>query len=184
MALQLIVEDFNQAFYGTLTGNAHTVFVPYTSNRQYLPAGVKLATLNDSTTGTGINAAENTFTTAGAAPMLARVILFDGDGQLVTRNGLATQSMPMPPVPGTYPTMMGDWHFLNQVGVILGYSGSNTTNEDAASSPAFFLYNQNDLQSQSITNNDTAVAQWIHRHSSIVLVNPNTGTVSIDKGAQ
>jgi prepilin-type N-terminal cleavage/methylation domain-containing protein len=153
--MQLFVEDYAQP-----TGLApRTLFVKYSNFRQYLPTGVKLAALTDSGSGGNVELGDKT---AGTA--LARAILFDGNGEMVLRGGLAT------PVPsgnaGTYPQSYGDWNFL----ALGGPAPSGAT--DARSSPGFFLYNKTDYD--AVTSNKV---KWLKDNATVVIVNANTGGV-------
>ena len=110
-AMQIFVEDFNPP----AAANGVTVFVYYSTARQYLPNGIKLATLSDNMVagGSGINMAENN----NASVNRTRAILFDSNGQLVTRFGLATYDPgPGGSNQGQYPTAFGDWRFLTPAG--------------------------------------------------------------------
>ncbi len=161
-AMQLFVEDYNQN-YPTIVNGA-TVFVTYSSQRQYLPSNIKLAALNE---GGGTFTGENTSTAA------ARAILFDSNGQLLLRSGLAT---PIPAgAPGTYPQAYGDWNFIfPDFKTVAGVAGN------AFSSPGFFIYNKSDYDDQGLNQSsatDLARAAWIRQNSDVVTVNGFTGGV-------
>jgi hypothetical protein len=180
-AMQIFVEDFDQTTNPPAPGT--TLYRYYTTSRTYLPRGIRVATLSDNSGGEGnavagagnLNIVEN----SSATNVPTRAILFDGDGRLVTRGGLATYD-PSGTV-GQYPMAFGDWHFLfasngKYAGGVAGV---------AASSPAFFLYNQSELDAKfpkGSTATATDRAYWLKQHSSIVLINANTGTVIVDRG--
>jgi prepilin-type N-terminal cleavage/methylation domain-containing protein len=183
-AMQLFVEDYNQRRMlpgdGTDTveyrvtpptrifpaDNQCLVVVSFSSERQYLPSGIKLATLSDDAANVGnINTAENTTANANTC----RAILFDANGQLITRGGLVTPD-PGTGTPGTYPKAYGDWRFLKPAdATVANYL-------KATSSPGFFLYNKADFDAQSFAN-DSARALWLKQHADVVIVNAYTGTV-------
>ena len=197
VAMQLIVEDFNQAQYQpiTLPVTANALYmVAYSKSRQYLPVGMKVAALTDSATNT-VDAAE-----IAQSPTPARVILFDASGQLLTRNQLRTDDPDLVDytnpafavdtktarTPGTYPMAMGDWKLLRPDGQLPGPL-TTTPPPDATSSPGFFLYNHEELAAQNIpagSSQAQLIANWIKQHASIILVNGNTGSVIVDKGNQ
>ncbi len=169
-AMQLFVEDYNQQQYflppNTPAPLGTTFFVPLSADRQYLPAGIKLATLSD--VGSGLNVAENV---VSGHP--ARAILFDSTGQLLLRGQLATPKLTaFGAVQGTYPYASGDWKFLNEIPSTPAISGAFT-------SPGFFLYNKTEFDAQSFAG-ETALAQWLVRHADAVIVNGYTGASSDD----
>jgi hypothetical protein len=151
--MQLFVEAYNQT--GAPAGT--TGFFFFSTARQYLPEGVKLASLTD--TGTNVETGDPATTLGGA-----RAILFDSTGSLVLRGGLFA---PLPPAPGsTTPgsyadnSAYGDWKF----------NGSDS----ARSYPGFFLYNKAEFDAQPTA---TARLNWLKQNSSSVIVNGNTGGV-------
>jgi prepilin-type N-terminal cleavage/methylation domain-containing protein len=165
-ALQIIVEDFDTP----------GVFTNYSFERQYLPPGVKVATLSDS----GVAMNENT--TAGAQ---ARAVVFDPTGQLVVSTSLAGPTYPLasPPnstTPGTYPQACGDWQLA---GVPNKSVAGNPMITQAYSSPGFFLFNQTDYQADydknpSSLSTDIQRTAWIRNHADVVIVNSFTGGVN------
>jgi prepilin-type N-terminal cleavage/methylation domain-containing protein len=184
-AMQLFVEDYNQRRMLPPDGtdavdyrvskapnvfpinNQYLVVVSFSSERQYLPAGIKLATLSDDVASTkNINTGDNTTVNTN----LARAVLFDASGQLITRGGLVTPDSTTG-TPGSYPRAYADWRFLNPVDAvgIPNYSKS-------ASSPGFFLYNKNDYDAQSFVD-DKARGDWLRQHADVIVVNGYTGTV-------
>ncbi len=162
-AMQLIVEDYNQAQYNPLPDN--TVFLPYSTSRQYLPAAVKVAALNDDPT-RGVMTGDEPSSTLG----VTRVILFNADGQLLTRHGLARPDMGSGS-PGTYPKASADWRFLTK---------RDTHANVGVSSPGIFLFDSADYAAQNIPPDHSGDAQrttWIQRHASVILINANTGAL-------
>jgi prepilin-type N-terminal cleavage/methylation domain-containing protein len=152
-ALQLIVESFDQS--GVPAGNAG--FVYYSTQRQYLPEGVRLASLSDNALGAGnVETGDVALGTPGA-----RAILFDANGDLVLRGGLITPPISGGPTPGSYAdnSAYGDWRF----------DGSSA----ARSYPGFFLFNSVEYQAQSAGNRPS----WLKKNSSVIIVNANTGGV-------
>jgi prepilin-type N-terminal cleavage/methylation domain-containing protein len=151
--MQLFVEDYNQAQYAPLNPPAGVVFfVKYSTVRQYLPAGVKLAALTD--------LGSNIETGDAASANSARAILFDADGAMLLRSGLLTP----PPGSGgsnqgTYPTAYGDWKF---------------TGLASQSSPGFFLYSKTDYDAQPA---GAGRVTWLINNATVVIVNANTGGV-------
>ncbi len=171
-AVQFFVEDYNQVQWGAVPGV--TVFVTYSTQRQYLPTNIKLATLND--TKTTINSNVNTGESS-IPGQLIRAVLFDANGQLLLRRGLATPDPNSGPLNtrGRYPFAYGDWNFLKPNGFdAFGVNGLavNTT----GSSPGFFLYNKSDYDDQ-VFPSDQARAAWLAQHSDVLIVNAYTGNV-------
>ena len=162
-AMQLFVEDYNQAQY---TPNNTTVFIKYSSDRQYLPGNVRLAALSDLNNGSVATAENNTSN-------IARAIIFDANGQLITIDRLAT---PSPGAGGAnqgqYPEAYGDWKFLTPNGATpAGPAGI------ASSSPGFFLYSKADYDAQTAGYSDAQRFVWIRQHADVVIVNAYTGNV-------
>jgi prepilin-type N-terminal cleavage/methylation domain-containing protein len=181
-AMQLIVEDFDQRRDGT-TGDPNLnysrgggrfciddgmpVFVAYTRDRQYLPKGVKVATLSD--IGNVARMQENT-----VAGSNARVILFDADGQLILQSGLTA---PDPAAgntnPGDYPKAYGDWGLLKPSDApTTGVGGLN-----AYSSPGVFIYSRFDFENANLAT-DADRTQWLINHSDVLVVNTFTGNMN------
>jgi prepilin-type N-terminal cleavage/methylation domain-containing protein len=171
-AMQLFVEAYNQSSYAPVASGL-TVFVSYSAERQYLPAGIKLATLSDNID--IINTSENS-----SVSNTTRAIVFDSNGQIINYAGLAT---PDPAVgstnPGEYPKAYGDWNFLKPNGA---NAAGNTPNPKPSSSPAFFLYNKSEFDEQAAAfaaspGPDKARADWLKQHADVIVVNAYTGTV-------
>jgi len=162
-AMQIFVEDYNQAQYMPAAGVVY--FIYYSTARQYLPGGVKLATLSDVETNGGISLAEN-----GDNTQTTRAILFDANGELTMRGGLAAPALLVAPnnVPGTYPQAFADWKFGNAPSVTNAYS-----------SPGFFLYSKTDYDAKGFgaTGNDAARAAWLKQNADVIIVNANTGNI-------
>lgn len=169
-AMQIFVEDYNQQKripeYPDGIKELHTAFIKYSSDRQYLPGSVKLATLSDDIT--RFDTAENT--TAGANR--TRCIIFDANGQLITRDKLVTQDPGAGGVnQGQYPEAYGDWKFLRPDGQLPGGAAGV-----AASSPAFLLYPKAEYDATTFAS-DTERREWIKNHADAVIVNPITGNI-------
>jgi prepilin-type N-terminal cleavage/methylation domain-containing protein len=166
VGMQLIVEAFDQG--GAASGV--TGFVYYNTARQYLPTGVRLASLTD--------AAGTNFETGDGANSNARCILFDANGQLALLRNLATPD----PGPGgigqgAYPTPYGDWKFLLPTGLrVDGLAIKSDGSNVPTSSPGFFLFNKSEFDSQPTTPADVRIS-WLRRNSTVVIVNGNTGGV-------
>lgn len=180
-AMQLIVEDYDQRRDGTGSDTTlnysrgggkfavdvgMTVFVAYNRERQYLPKGIRIATLSDSSNVVRMNEQQD----AGSR---ARVVIFDADGQVLLRGFLTA---PDPALgaqqAGQYPRAYADWGFLKPSDNVQLGTGLN-----AYSSPGFFIYNQSDFESASLAN-DSARAQWLINHADVLVVNTYTGNVN------
>ncbi len=159
-AMQLFVEDYDQAQYAPSTGI--TVFVPFSNERQYLPGGIALAALNDQPD-RGVMTADAT--TGGNT----RAILFDAGGQMILRHGLARQNLPSgTTIPGTYPRAARDWSFT-------------TAHADPSlgiSCPGIFLFDAAEYKGAGIPTDASGNAQrnlWIKQHADAVILNTYTG---------
>jgi prepilin-type N-terminal cleavage/methylation domain-containing protein len=150
-AMQLFVEAFDQTTVAPPAGA--TRYAYSNSARQYLPDGVRLASLTDVSDFTHKNVEAGD--TGGA-----RVILFDAQGELVLRDRLWTD--PTPGAKGSYPMAYGDWKF------------DGTPN--ARSYPGFFLYNKTEFEAQPTSPPDARV-NWLKKNSKAVIVNGNTGGI-------
>jgi prepilin-type N-terminal cleavage/methylation domain-containing protein len=162
-AIQLFVEDYDQSQYAHDSRN--TVFVPYSPARDYLPAGLALATLNDDVTRGVTTGAE-----ASASLGRTRAVLFDDQGRMTTRHGLARPDLAPSNSPGVYPWAMGDWLFTTK--------GGNPS--VGISSPGLFLYDPQLYQAQNIPadhSGDAARNSWIKAHATAILLNANTGAL-------
>jgi len=160
-AMQLIVEDFNQAQYNPLATN--TVFIEYSAQRQYLPTGIKVAALNDDPA-RGVMTGDEQSSSLGAT----RVILFNAQGQLSTRHGLARPDLAG--VAGSPAKARGDWRFTTKRG----------TASVGVSSPGVFVVDMNEYQAQNLPTDHTGDAArdaWIKRNSSVIAINANTGGI-------
>jgi prepilin-type N-terminal cleavage/methylation domain-containing protein len=161
-AMQIFVEDYDQAQYNPLSDN--TVFIPYSTARQYLPAGLKVAALNDD-----INRGVMTGDEASASLGRSRVILFNALGQLVTRHGLARPNMGTGAA-GTYPRACADWLFTTKRGAP----------SVGMSSPGVFVYDRDAYVNQNIPTDHSGDGQrndWIKSHADVILINANTGAL-------
>ncbi|MGN6369334.1 MAG: pilus assembly FimT family protein [Phycisphaerae bacterium] len=164
-AMQLIVEDPDQSttkYPGIIAGN--TGFIPYSNDRQYLPTGLMVATLNDDPTNSVMMAQNST------APK-TRVILFDADGQLTLRNGLVCNAAIG--TPGKYPQMELDWKLAQP-----GDSQATGSTKIAASSPGFIVFDKAayDTDAPSLST-DKDRANWLQKNAQVIIVNTYTGGV-------
>ena len=199
-AMQLIVEDYNQRRNGPLNQdydyqtsnsprstvnpdqNIHvidygmTVFIHYSADRQYLPRGMKVATLEN------IGSTGSLTTTQSA-----RAIVFDAHGNLVFLRGLATPSPGLSGVPGTYPWAYRNWNFLPATvptGTLQDPKILDPTYqvliENTISSPGFFLYSKldyDDAVGTKVIIDDATSTNWLKNHSDVIIVNSYTGNV-------
>jgi len=183
-AMQVIVEDYDQAQYQPVLAN-FTVFVPYSPARQYMPAGVRVVTMQDLS---GV-ASDMSQTGASSGNRRGRVVVFDANGQLLLRSGISSPlsqtAMSQPGQgPGKYPTSMGDWMFVSPAGqfppTISSSAWSAVNSSGDRSAPGVFLFNQAEFDAQFPAGNnatDQARSQWLVSHADVVIVNANTGTV-------
>jgi prepilin-type N-terminal cleavage/methylation domain-containing protein len=159
-AMQIFVEAYNQqdpAFPPVTDGSIYFV---EGSAREYLPSGIKVATLNDAQ----LNAAMFTAGENSASPV-TRVIIFDANGQLALRGGLRTTPTSGPA--GSDPQREGDWNFLN--------AGVPTVTAPF-SSPGFILYSKSEYDSQTFAD-DAKRSEWLRNNSNVVIVNGYTGGI-------
>jgi prepilin-type N-terminal cleavage/methylation domain-containing protein len=156
-AMQLAIEGADQSVYSALPSN--TVFIPY-SAKEYVPAGIRVAALSDSAT--NLNTAETAANT--------RAIVFDSNGQMVLRNGLA-RIKTLSGGPGAATQVVGDWNFITPMG-----PGSN-----AVSSPGMVIYDGAAYNAAGMVNGpsatDAARAAWLLKNADVVIVNAYTGNV-------
>jgi len=160
-AMQIFIEDYDQAQYTPDPKN--TVFVAYSPGRDYLPEGVRVAALNDDVSRGLMNGDE-----ASASLGRTRAILFNAEGKLETRHGLARPDLSPANSPGKYPWAMGDWMFTTK-------RGSPSV---GVSSPGVFIYDAIEYAEQNIPadqSGDIRRDAWIKHHSTVILVNGNTG---------
>jgi len=160
-ALQLFVEDYNQSQYSPDPRN--TVFIPFSPARDYLPAGILAATLNDDVA-RGVTTGDEASTSLGRT----RAVLFDAQGRMITRHGLARPDLSG--TSGNYPYALGDWLFTTKKG----------DPSIGISSPGIFLYDAQDYLTQNIPASHAGDAQrnaWIKNNASAILVNANTGAL-------
>jgi hypothetical protein len=127
---------------------------------QPLPRGIKVSTLDDSTNG---------FRTQDAivGTDVCRIILFDGEGHMVLRNGLMKDaSLPDTGSPLTSDVPAVSWNLQGgSVGV---------------SSPGFVVFNANELQAakdKNTVNSTGTLSTWLMQHADIMVVNAYTGNV-------
>lgn len=161
-ALQFFVEDYDQAQYPH--DPANTVFVAYSPARDYLPSGITLAVLNDDP-----NRGVTTGDEASASLGRTRAILFDAQGRMITRHGLARPDLGSSS-PGIFPWAAADWLFTTKRG----------DPSVGISSPGVFLYDTQEYQAQNIPTGHSGDAQrnsWIKSHATALLINANTGAL-------
>ena len=159
--MQLAIADADQS--NTTMGGAKypgmnpgmTVFLPY-SAREYLPTGVKVATLTDSV-------AQSLAT--GDTTLRTRAIVFDPTGQMVLRNGLARGTLSG--VAGSITKIVGDWNFAD-------WSAGALAN--GVSSPGVLVYDGNQYAAQAFTTDSSRIS-WLKKNSDILIVNAYTGNV-------
>jgi len=124
------------------------------SGPQPLPVGIRVAVLDDgsSTTFKGFRSGEYSTTGGG------RIILFDGNGQLVLRNNLTAST--------------------DTASAALWFgSGANAA---GISKPGFVVYNSNDLQAakdKNLVTDDPSMAKWLQQFADVIIVNAYTGNV-------
>jgi prepilin-type N-terminal cleavage/methylation domain-containing protein len=164
-AMQLFVEDYDQAQYTPLAPN--TVFVAHSHDRQYLPPNIRVAVLNDDPArGVMTGDDQSAANTRGAT----RAILFNAQGQMITRTGLARPDLGAG-APGTYPRAYGDWNFTTK---------RSAHPNVGVSAPGVFLFDMNEYRAQNIPADVAGDAQrvaWIKQHADAVMVNAYTGTL-------
>ncbi len=193
---QIIVEDYNQLQTGVgsdndyqtsdraaptsifgidnrfAIGHGYTVFVAYSTERQYLPRNMLVATLSG-------DAGLTTGATTGHTPI--RAIVFDKDGQLIILSGMTTPDIGTKPA-GEYPRAYGDWQFVSRYynisdPLLIG-AGSDLLKDDASSSGAFLVYNRQDFEEAGMpTATDAERSVWLKNHGEVVSVNGFTGNV-------
>jgi prepilin-type N-terminal cleavage/methylation domain-containing protein len=162
-AMQLFVEDYNQAQYNPKDDN--TVFIAYSKARTYLPAGFKVAALNDDVTRAVMTGNDDATGSRG----VTRAILFDAMGNMITRHGLARPDVGTGR-PGSYPRAYWDWNFTTKRGE--AHMG--------ISSPGIFIYDEMEYLRQRIPDGPAGDARrgpWIKQHADVVIVNGNTGGI-------
>jgi prepilin-type N-terminal cleavage/methylation domain-containing protein len=158
-AMQLIMEDPNQTSYS----NGNTGFIYYSRDRQYLPRGVQVATLNDDPTKI-VNTGDES---ASSTSKIARCILFDDQGQMVLRSHLARPLSSGTDV-GGYPRLYLDWNL----------SPAGTNNSQGVSSPGLIVFDMQEYQAQNFTTSQsTQKSQWLKQHADVLVVNPYTGSL-------
>jgi prepilin-type N-terminal cleavage/methylation domain-containing protein len=161
IALQIFIAEPDQTT-ATPMNPKNTLFVPYSTARAYLPAGVAVAALNDAANKGVINGDS----TGGHS----LAVLFDPSGRMLTRHGLARRNLSGPSTPGTYPEAMLDWNFASQ-----GTPNSDNSS-DGISSPGIFLYDQKEYAAAA-TASDAARDTWVKRHATAIIINANTGAL-------
>ena len=169
-AMQIFVEDYNQAPYYSAGQNVATIGFTYLSaDRQYLPPGIRIGTISQ---GSGGAESLNTGDNGTTAQQKVRAILFDGNGQMIIQNSMATANPTGSP--GTYPMAFGDWQFTNPAN-----TGAANNMVNATSAPAIMVFNQNDYLQQGFPNTaagDILRTAWIEQHADVLVINPYTGS--------
>ena len=175
-AVMLCMEDPNQSQYyksPDVPGTTITIFMAMPGRSpEYLPNGIKLATLDDNAS----NNNDNTDTVfrlqeESSSSRRTRVIMFDANGQLILRNGLGRADLTMipfssDPAGGKY-KITGDWAFTTPKG----------TPSDAVTSPAVVVYDGRTFDQAAVAGNDNNVAKWMKANADILIVNAYTGNV-------
>jgi prepilin-type N-terminal cleavage/methylation domain-containing protein len=167
-AMQVIVESIDQS---AAAGYDMTIFTYYNDERQYLPAGIQLATLD------GFNDAQ-TFRT-GNMTRKNRIVMFDSNGQLLNREKIAHPDVPYSsPQRGRYPTAFGDWGAAS-VSKGADWSVANIKiipSMAAVSSPAIVVFNMKEY-AEAAPPNDVARDAWMKRNATVLVVNAYTGNI-------
>jgi len=165
-AMQLFVEDYDQARHSPNYGN--TVYIAYSYTREYLPPGIKVAALNDDVS-RGVMTGDDD-KSANNSRGVTRAVLFDASGAMITRNAMARPDIGTRP-PGTYPRAYGQWNF-------------NTAGSDkvhlGVSSPGIFLFDNAEYAAAAIPDGpdgDARRGPWIKQHADVVVINANTGGI-------
>ncbi len=177
-AMQIIIEDFLIDQSMSDRSGTVTTFTDYSTTREYLPVGIKLATLGG-VSGT-FNLADNSSTATQT-----RVILFDADGQLLLRSGLDSLCFLGPvnsTTPGSYPYAQNDWK-LGAVGLAT-IENQMASGNAPVSSPGFLLYSKTDFDAAGLNTSATTDPQrstWLLSHADVVIINSNTGTVVVQQ---
>lgn len=185
-AIQICVERNTKLTSG---GVEFTSFDAADTRIEYLPRGIRVATLND---GASVGWANNT-----SPSNKTRVIIFDAQGQLVLRNGLCVEEY----AAGTYRAgtilrATGDspkdiylslqdnnasaltntaywrivpWHFDADYTDELRQSYGT-------SAPGIFVFDYNEFNNSGASN-DTDRATWLQQNADILVINANTGAV-------
>ena len=170
-AVMMAYEDDNQLQkYPTAYSSGYTVFVALPGRMpEYLPTGVKVATLDDNS-GTLFRLAEETSTSRRT-----RVIVFDSTGQLVLRNGLAVANVTG--AIGSAGMVTGDWAFILPNVPISGVTFAAGNASNAVSSPGVIIYDGRGFDQAQVAGNDTNVANWLKANADILIVNAYTGNI-------
>jgi len=156
-AMQIMIESPDQT--GATTGN--TIFTYYSKDREYLPKGIQVSVLKgDATAITG------TETGSGSNTAKNRVILFDANGQLLLRNGIARTSY-TGTTDGVYPDAYTDWNLI----------AHNGTSSQAVSTPAVMIFNMTDFQAYISNQSNPDLTAWIQQNADILVVNAYTGSL-------
>jgi len=128
---------------------------------EYLPANIKVATLNDQ----GTVLSTEALTDASIAAR-CRMILFDGYGQLVLVKGINVDTLPPNPWPGN--PVPGNTLWLGA-----DTSGAGGT---ATTSPGLCVYDSTALKNASGVSGFTAIG-WLQTNADVLVVNALTGNV-------
>jgi prepilin-type N-terminal cleavage/methylation domain-containing protein len=165
IALQIFVEEYDQTTTPAKNPR-NTLFQPASPAREYLPVGIGVAALNDQVTKGVINGDSSGGNTLA--------ILFDAGGRMITRHGVARRDLSGPYTPGQYPYAIADWHFATQ-----GTDNPKSDNSsDGISSPGLFLYDNEAYRAATLkpgADGDAARNQWVKAHSTVIVINANTG---------
>lgn len=159
-AMQLAIEGANQSQYSVQPNSSNTVFIPY-SVKEYVPAGIRVAALSDSAT--NLNTAETVANT--------RAIVFDSNGQMVLRNGLACKYVATDSA-GSMTKVTFDW----KMSITPAQPATNYV-----SSPGMVIYDGPAYNAAGMGPGsgvtDATRAAWLLKNADVVIVNAYTGNV-------
>lgn len=174
--VQIAIEDANQDQYAarlapsgsTEPAGNFVVLIPY-SQREYLPNGVRVAGL----------CGNGKMSTADAldAATRARAIVFNADGQMEIRKGLACNFMPNgSPTPARDSPLLtvGDWGLIAVPATVSSPPPAASTT--VVSTIGVIAYDSYLYGAQSFPT-DTDRANWLQKNADVVVVNAYTGNV-------
>ena len=189
-----------EASVDTSSSNAISYFAPVPGRpAEYLPGGVKVATL-DATSTNSLNT-EAIMNGSTQAPAKCRAIVFDSNGRMTVRHGLGTYSSNNSTPPTTAPPDPNYPYMPNSASP--AYSGTALTTAelqyraqwnfnaflssptDVYSSPALLVYDGNQFRdamtalynSQGSAPTAAQVSAWIQGNADMLAVNAYTGNV-------
>jgi len=154
-AIGLAIESSTQT--GAAAGN--TIFeVVRGRGVEYMPTGVRVATLDDASTQVKLTEQSN-------AARRVRAVVFDENGQMLLRNGLSVNT-PSGGA-GTPTQVVGDWGFVD---------AATGNPSDAAASPAILVFDGRAF-ADAAPADDAAIATWMEQNATVLIVNAYTGNV-------